>query len=144
MSVQQKKAREAALWALYGMDVAGQLVPDAAEGFYPIASDLDDDLTEVWHEVEARVHGVVADMPRIDDEIQKVSPRWRLDRMAVIDRNILRLGAWELFERQTPAIVVINACVELAKVYGEQNTPGFVNGLLDQICKDHGIQISGK
>ncbi|QDG53770.1 transcription antitermination factor NusB [Persicimonas caeni] len=144
MSVQQKKAREAALWALYGMDVTGQLVPKAAEGFYPISSDLDDELTEVWHDVEARVHGVVEELPRIDDEVQRVSPRWRLERMAVIDRNILRLGAWELFNRQTPAIVVINACVELAKEYGEQNTPGFVNGLLDQICKDHGIQISSE
>lgn len=144
MTVQQKKAREAALWALYGMDAVGDLAPEAAKGFYPIASDLDAELTEVWHDVEARVAGVLAELTRIDDEVQKVSPRWRLDRMAVIDRNILRLGAWELFNRPTPAIVVINACVELAKEYGEQNTPGFVNGLLDQICKDHGIQISAK
>lgn len=142
MSVQQKKAREAALWALYGMDVAGQLAPEKAAQFYPIASDLDAELTDVWHEVEARVEGVVDELPRIDEEIQKVSPRWRLERMAVIDRNILRLGAWELFNRQTLPIVVINACVELAKDYGEQTTPGFVNGLLDQICKDHGIQVS--
>ncbi len=142
MSVQQKKAREAALWALYGMDVADQLAPKTADQFYPIASDLDADLTEVWHDVEARVDGVVEELARIDEEIQKVSPRWRLERMAVIDRNILRLGAWELFHRQTPPIVVINACVELAKNYGEQTTPGFVNGLLDQICKDHGIQVS--
>ena len=142
MSVKQKKAREAALWALYGLDVAEQLAPEAAERFYPIASDLDPELTEVWHEVEARVDGVVAELVKIDEEIQKVSPRWRLERMAVIDRNILREGVWELFNLQTPPIVVINACVELAKDYGEQTTPAFVNGLLDQICKDHGIQIS--
>lgn len=142
MSVKQKKAREAALWALYGLDVVDQLVPEAAEQFYPIASDLDPELTEVWQQVEARVDGVIDERPRIDEEIQKVSPRWRVERMAVIDRNILRVGVWELFNLDTPPIVVINACVELAKDYGEESTPAFVNGLLDQICKDHGIQVS--
>jgi N utilization substance protein B len=136
-----KKAREAALWSLYGMDVAERLVAEAIDDFYPIAHDLDPEVSELWHDVEARLIGVLDILPRLDEELQKVSPRWRIERMAHIDRNILRLGAWELFSAQTPPIVVINACVELAKDYGEQNTPGFVNGLLDQICKDHDISV---
>jgi transcription antitermination protein NusB len=142
MSSEQEKAREVALWVLYGMDVADRLVPGAIEDFYAIAQDLDPQVEDLWSDVSERVEGVVGQRPHLDEQIQQVSPRWRLERMAVVDRNILRLGAWELFAGQTPPIVVINACVELAKGYGEQNTPGFVNGLLDQICKDHGIEIS--
>lgn len=140
-SSKSRKAREIALWALYGMDVADALVPKAIDEFYPIAEDLDSGASALWHLVEARVEGVVEHRPRLDEEVQKVSPRWRLERMAAIDRNLLRMGAWELFYTDTPPIVVINACVELAKEYGEQNTPGFINGLLDQICKDHGIEV---
>lgn len=142
MSVDQEKAREVALWILYGMDVSEQLGASALDAYYPIAHDLAPNSAEIWAEIEARVEGVVGELERIDEEIQKVSPRWRVQRMAVIDRNILRVGTWELFHADTPAIVVINACVELAKDYGEQNTPAFVNGLLDQICKDHGIQVT--
>lgn len=144
MSVDQEKAREVALWLLYGMDVAEQLVPGALDDFYPIAHDLEPQLNEMWQEVASRVEGVVEDLPRIDDEIQQVSPRWRIERMAVVDRNILRIGVWELFSLQTPPVIVINACVELAKTYGEQNTPAFVNGLLDQICTDHDLDMSGQ
>ncbi|MFP4599000.1 MAG: transcription antitermination factor NusB [Persicimonas sp.] len=144
MSVDQQRAREIALWVLYGMDAVDQLVPEAIEGFYHIAHDLEPDVPDVWQEVEERVRGVIDQRPALDDEIQQVSPRWRVERMAVIDRNILRLGVWEILSEKTPPLVVINACVELAKDYGEQNTPGFVNGLLDQICKDRGIEIAAK
>jgi N utilization substance protein B len=139
-----RKARAAALWSLYGMDVANRLNPAWIDDFYPIAHDLDPEVSALWHDVEARLLGVLSDLEHLDEEIQKVSPRWRVERMANIDRNILRLGAWEIFKRDTPAIVVINACVELAKDYGEQNTPGFVNGLLDQICKDHDIPVTSE
>ncbi|MFW5968231.1 MAG: transcription antitermination factor NusB [Persicimonas sp.] len=141
MTAKQKKVREVSLWVLYGMDVADHLVDEAIEGFYPIAHDLEPDAHEMWHQVEERVGDVVERRPQIDEWIQEVSPRWRVGRMAVIDRNLLRLGVWELFTLDTPPIVVINACVELAKEYGEQSTPAFVNGLLDQICTDHDIEV---
>lgn len=141
MIAKQKKVREVSLWVLYGMDVADELDGEAIEDFYPIAHDLEPGAHEMWHQVEECVGGVVERRPQIDEWIQEVSPRWRVDRMAVIDRNLLRLGVWELFSRETPPIVVINACVELAKEYGEQSTPAFVNGLLDQICTDHDIEV---
>ena len=71
-----------------------------------------------------------------------MSPHWKLERMASIDRNILRLGAWEILTNHRSPIVVINACVELGKLYGEKDTPGFINGLLDQLCKNHKIKVS--
>jgi len=137
-----RKAREAALWALYGMDLAKAFWGGRLDDFFPIATDRDASLREVRADVEARVSGVVAKRAELDDEIRRLSPRWRIERMAVIDRNVLRLGIWELLERKTSPIIVINACVELAKDYGEQNTPAFINGLLDQLCKDHGIEIA--
>lgn len=137
-----RKAREAALWALYGMDLAKAFWAGKLDEFFPIATDCEPVLSEVRADVEARVSGVVTKRAELDDEIRRLSPRWRIERMAVIDRNVLRLGIWELLERKTSPIIVINACVELAKDYGEQNTPAFINGLLDQLCKDHGIEIS--
>ncbi len=139
-----RRAREVALWVLYGLDVVDRLVPGALDDFYPIAEDLDAEVAELWPEVETRVDGVVDKRPQLDEEIQRVSTRWRLERMAAIDRNLLRLGAWELFHGEVAPIVVINACVELAKEYGEQGSPGFINGLLDQLCKDHGIEVSAQ
>ncbi|AWV89100.1 transcription antitermination factor NusB [Bradymonas sediminis] len=137
-----RKAREAALWALYGMDLAQVFWAGELDEFFPIAVDQDAELHEVRKDVQARVSGVVVKRAELDDEIRRLSPRWRIERMAIIDRNLLRLGIWELLERKTSPIIVINACVELAKDYGEKNTPAFINGLLDQLCKDHGIEIS--
>ena len=137
-----RKAREAALWALYGMDLAQVFWAGELDEFFPIAVDQDAELHEVRKDVQARVSGVVVKRAELGDEIRRLSPRWRIERMAIIDRNLLRLGIWELLERKTSPIIVINACVELAKDYGEKNTPAFINGLLDQLCKDHGIEIS--
>lgn len=77
---------------------------------------------------------------RVDAAIEKASPRWRMDRMPVIDRSLLRLGVAEMlaFENPRPK-ATINGMVELAKRYGEATTPRFVNGILDQIRRDHAI-----
>lgn len=76
----------------------------------------------------------------VDAAIEKASPRWRLDRMPVIDRSLLRLGATEMLAFETPRPrATINGMLELAKRYGEATTPRFVNGILDQIRRDNGI-----
>jgi N utilization substance protein B len=61
------------------------------------------------------------------------SPRWKIERMAAVDRNVLYLGVYELIEGETPAPVVINEAVELAKKYGAEQSAAFVNGILDEI-----------
>lgn len=137
-----RKAREAALWALYGMDVTNAFWAGDLDDFYLIARDQDAELDQVRAEVEVRVRGVVEGRAQLDTQIGELSPRWRLERMAVIDRNLLRMGIWEILAGHTAPLIVINACVELAKEYGEQGTPGFINGLLDQVCKDYDIKIS--
>lgn len=136
-----RRAQRAALWLLYAMDVAGGSAEDALGAARDTLGDLDDDVPSYWAQVEERVHGVAAQREEIDRIVQAVSPRWKLERMARIDRNILRLGAWEILHARLNPIAVIDACVDLGKEYGDQNTGAFVNGLLDQICQDHDIKL---
>ena len=83
---------------------------------------------------EALIAGVRANQPRIDALISDVAENWRLDRMAAIDRNILRLGAYEmLFCPEVPTKVAINEALELAKRYSTAQSSRFVNGILDRL-----------
>ena len=73
---------------------------------------------------------------QVDELLKKFSTNWPQDRMAVIDRNILRLGISELiFDSTTPPKVVINEAIEIAKKFGTDESPDFINGILDQIFK---------
>ncbi len=136
-----RQAQRAALWLLYAMDVSGGTAEDALSAARGTVGELDGDSADYWPQVQARVRGYAAEAERIDKIVQDVSPRWKLARMARIDRNILRLGAWEIVCAKLPPIAVIDACVDLAKEYGDKGTGAFVNGLLDQICKDHGLKM---
>jgi N utilization substance protein B len=82
------------------------------------------------------VTGVAARGPALDAEIARHAQRWRISRMAAVDRNILRLGAFELLHSDAPAAVVIDEAVELARRFGGDRSPGFVNGILDAIACD--------
>jgi N utilization substance protein B len=87
---------------------------------------------------EDLIAGVRQHQPRIDDMIKEVAENWRLDRMAAIDRNILRLGAYEvLFCPDVPAKVAINEALELAKRYSTGQSSRFVNGILDRVLQLH-------
>jgi N utilization substance protein B len=79
--------------------------------------------------------GVRANASMIDQALERSATNWSLKRMAVIDRNILRLGAYELLHTTTPARVAINESIELAKRYGDRQSAGFVNGVLDRLHK---------
>ena len=73
----------------------------------------------------------------VDELLKKISANWPQDRMAIIDRNILRLGISELlFDSTTPPKVVINEAIEIAKKFGTHESPDFINGILDKIFKD--------
>ena len=74
---------------------------------------------------------------RIDAILQRASKNWRLERMARVDRNVLRLATWELrFAPEVPAKVVINEAIEVARRFGAAESPAFVNGLLDRIAQE--------
>jgi N utilization substance protein B len=78
--------------------------------------------------------GTVSHVEEIDQRLTQAAENWRLPRMAGVDRNVLRLGAFELlFSPETPAGVALNEAIELARRFGSADSPGFVNGVLDQI-----------
>ena len=83
--------------------------------------------------------GVLGHAADIDRRLQDAARNWRLPRMAAVDRNVLRLGAYELlFAPDTPPGVAINEAIELARSYGANESPAFVNGVLDRVRQDAG------
>jgi len=85
------------------------------------------------------VRGVEKDLKKVDETIRKASVNWRLERMARVDRNVLRLGAWELMNGgDVPRAVILDESVELAKRFGSEDSSAFVNGVLDRIAEDLG------
>jgi N utilization substance protein B len=82
------------------------------------------------------VRGVVAERALLDETIGSASEHWRIERMTRVDRNVLRLGTWELRHRSdVPTEVVLDEAVELAKRYGSEESGAFVNGVLNQIAE---------
>jgi len=79
--------------------------------------------------------GVRHNRDELDEKISKITDNWRLSRMAATDRNVLRLGAYELLHTDTPPPVVINEAIELARRYGSDQSAQFVNGVLDRLLK---------
>lgn len=87
------------------------------------------------------IDGVRKHREMLDKELEKTSRNWRLSRMASTDRNVLRLGAFELLHTDAPGRVVINEAIELARRYGSDNSASFVNGMLDKLMK---LQAQGE
>ncbi len=137
MKFKRRIAREAALIALYQIDI-GDIIPDQA-----IASSMEN--LEVQEEDIVRFAqelflGVLEKMDDIDAHIQSLSRKWRLSRMSYIDRNILRIAVYEiLFGKEIPYKVAINEAVELAKMYGDSKSPKFINGILASVVKENGL-----
>ena len=127
-------AREAALQMLFAIDANGSDVERAIAEFW---RELPGDAEDRAYADEA-VRGVHAGLARIDERIVKASTNWRLERMARVDRNVLRLAAYELLYTATPARVVINEAVEVARTFGGESSPAFVNGILDKLARAHG------
>jgi transcription antitermination factor NusB len=92
---------------------------------------------EVHNFTQALIKKLLFHEKEVDELLKKVSVHWAPDRMALIDKNIIRLGICELlFDSTTPSKVVINEAVEIAKKFGTKESPDFINGILDKILKD--------
>ncbi|AGA30843.1 transcription antitermination factor NusB [Singulisphaera acidiphila] len=125
------RGREIALQVLYQTEQNPGLAPQEIRRFVDRRLRGDKKLCEF---AEALIAGVQANQPRIDELISAVAENWRLDRMAAIDRNILRLGAFELlYCADVPTKVAINESLELAKRYSTAQSSRFVNGILDRL-----------
>ncbi len=124
------KARECAFQILYQWDLTHAPLERVIQSFWSIRSTTD----ATRQMAERLVRGVAALIEDIDQDIGRVATNWRFERIAAVDRNILRIAAYELrCELQTPAPVVIDEAVEMAKRFSEADSPGFVNGVLDAI-----------
>lgn len=126
------QSRRLALQWLYKSDLTG----DWETSDLPEYLGLRGDPTGVRDRAREIVEGVVAKRERLDEQISTVAENWDIDRMATIDRNVLRLAAWELIFTDTPSAVVLNEAVELAKSFSTENSGAFVNGILDRIRPD--------
>lgn len=125
------RARSVALQALYEIDIIGHPPGKVLEERF-LETPLEETLNEFARQI---VLGVIPMIPDLDNLIAKHAPEWPLDQVATIDRNILRIALWEIFlEANTPIKVAINEAVELAKVYGSDSTPRFVNGVLGSLA----------
>ena len=126
----RRKARVAALQALYEADVSGH---DARAALDRLATEAA--LTELQRSFAGELlAGVIEKREAIDDVIGQAAPQWPVPQIAAIDRNVLRLAIWEiLMNNGAPIRAVINEAVELAKIYGSDNSAKFVNGVLGSV-----------
>jgi N utilization substance protein B len=135
----RRRAREAALQVLFQMDV-GRLSPEDA-----LASVAAPDWLPVdWALVETLARGTRANLAQIDAIIARVAEHWTIERMAAVDRNILRMAIFELQHTATPVRVIINEAVELAKRYSTEDSGRFVNGLLGNMVRSGMLSLVGQ
>ena len=134
----RRRGRESALQVLYQLDrtPGARWEPEAAlEAYFANFTHA----PAVRSYTEELVTGVAEHRDELDDRIEATSTRWRLNRMSAVDRSLLRLGAFELLHRsEVPTSVIINEAVEIARRFGSETSPAFVNGILDEIARSRG------
>jgi transcription antitermination protein NusB len=126
----RREGREAAIQYLHQLDIHGDRATDLRPDFWALREATD----KVRVFAEALISGVNEHLPELDDRLNRVLQNFKLDRLNVVDRNILRLAVYEMFYcLETPPIVAINEAIEAAKKFGGEDSGGFVNGVLDKI-----------
>jgi N utilization substance protein B len=117
---------------LFQVDLTGSSVPDVFAEFWRGQAAEDD----VRAFAERLVHGVVDHLVFLDGVVTVSAEHWRIERMAVVDRNVLRMGVYELvYEPETPPAVVIDEAIEVAKKFGSVESGSFINGVLDDVLR---------
>jgi N utilization substance protein B len=140
VSSRRTRARERALQALYQIDVAAEGIDEALAAFWKSFEPVEREVREL---AEALVRGVAESRRAVDEAIEEASSNWRLDRMARVDRNVLRLAVYELLRTDVPVKVVINEAIELGKKFGSESSGAFVNGVLDKVANGLGAERRG-
>lgn len=133
-------ARECALKILYRIEISRESVDLSFDDFWSKMAESIDKESRGFTEVLVR--GAYDNLAAIDEIISKYTDNWNISRMAVIDRNIMRMSVYEMLYRDDiPPNVSINEAIELAKKYGDVDSGKFVNGILDKIKK---VELKGK
>jgi N utilization substance protein B len=130
----RRKARECALQILYQLDMARSGVEEAIKAFWELQESVPPEDTKEF--CEDLVRGAIEHSDEIDSLIEETSSHWKLGRMAVVDRNIIRMAVYEfLYRDDIPANVTINEAIELGKKFGTEESGAFINGILDKIAE---------
>ena len=132
------RSRQRALQILYQHDIRGESLPEAIDNFYGTLHTDDEEAERPMPDLfmEELARGTADKAPGIDKLITERSANWRLERMSVVDRNILRLAIYEMSNLETPPPVVIDEAIELARQFSGDESIAFINGVLDAIRKD--------
>ena len=126
----RREGREAAVQYLYQLDIQGDATADLRKDFWALREGTE----KVRAFAEALVNGVLAHKAELDERIRKYAQNFILERLNVVDRNILRLAIFEMsYNLEVPPIVAINEAIEIAKRLGGQDSGKFVNGVLDKV-----------
>jgi N utilization substance protein B len=131
----RRKARECALQMLFAADVAGTRSDQLARTFWSELSDaeLEPGAQEF---ATSRAMGALAHLDEVDEKIKSRAEHWRISRMALVDRNLLRLAVYEFLHESTPRTVIINEALEIARRFSTWEATQFINGILDAIKRD--------
>ena len=131
----RRKARECALQMLFAADVAEMPADDVVRSYWAELgeSDLDETARDFANRLASRT---LSNLELLDERIRSRAEHWRISRMAVVDRNILRLAVYEFLYEPTPRTVAINEALEIARRFSTYEATQFINGILDAIKRD--------
>ena len=131
----RRKARECALQMLFAADVAEMPADDVVRSYWAELGESDLDTTA--REFATRLASqTLSNLELLDERIRSRAEHWRISRMAVVDRNILRLAVYEFLYEPTPRTVAINEALEIARRFSTYEATQFINGILDAIKRD--------
>jgi len=136
----RRKARECALQMLFAADVAEMSSDDVVRSYWAELGEpeLDDSAREFATRLAI---GTLANLELLDERIRSRAEHWRIPRMAVVDRNILRLAVFEFLYEPTPRTVAINEALEIARRFSTYEATQFINGILDAVKRDLDEQL---
>ncbi len=130
----RRKARECALQMLFAYDVARPAVDDLVETYWGEMAESGEDVKDFATELAL---GTITHLSAIDERIRSRAEHWRIPRMAIVDRNLLRMAVYEfLHQASTPRTVAINEALEIARRFSTNEATQFINGILDAIKRD--------
>ena len=131
----RRKARECALQMLFAADVSRPRVDDLVRAYWAELGDAD--IEPAAQDFATRLAaGTLAHLTELDERIRSRAEHWRIPRMAIVDRNILRLAVYEFLHEPTPRTVAINEALEIARRFSTYEATQFINGILDAIKRD--------
>ena len=135
----RRKARECALQMLFSYDVARPSIEELIESYWGEMAEAAEEVREFANDL---VTGTITNLAEIDERIRLRTEHWRIPRMAIVDRNLLRMAVYEfVYQPTTPKTVAINEALEIARRFSTHEATQFINGILDAIKRDIEAQV---